>query len=79
MIVTVVGIGKLVKGNYQGYDYMLRPLYVSYKDPSKVEDGLCTERFKVPDHVSDLKGIVVGSEIDVSFNRWGKIIDVKGV
>lgn len=79
MIVSVVGIGKLVEGNYQGYDYKHRALYVSYSDPARIENGLCTERFKVPDHVSNLKGITIGSEVDVVFNRYGKIIDVKGV
>ena len=59
MICHVLGIGKEVKGEYQGYSYSNRTVYVSYEDMSRVEAGVVVERFKVPTSVSDLKGIVV--------------------
>ena len=79
LICHVLGIGKEVKGEYQGYSYCNRTVYVSYEDMSRVEAGVVVERFKVPTSVSNLKGISVGSDADFVFNRYGKIIDVKGV
>lgn len=79
MIVHVEGIGKLSEGEYNGRPYSHRTIYVSYEDKQFVPAGVCVERFKVSTAVNDLSGVSVGDDLDVSFNRFGRIIDVKEV
>lgn len=79
MIVNVLGIGKEIEGEYQGHSYRNRTVFVSYEDNTRAERGLVCERFKVSSKVSDLKDIVVGTECDFVFNRFGKIVDVRRV
>lgn len=79
MIVTVKGVGKLREGEFNGVHYKHRLLYVTYTDNAVCEQGECVERFKVPDRVNDLSSVSVGSEVDVVFNRFGRIVDVREV
>lgn len=79
MIVHVEGIGRLSEGEYNGRQYSTRTLFVSYEDSARVSSGKCVERFKVSSSVSDLSDIKVDSDVDVQFNRYGRIIDVKEV
>lgn len=75
MIVTVVGIArKMTEGEYQGFQYKNRSLYVRY--PVSGIEGEVAERFKIPDHVSDLSGVHVGDNVNVEFNRFGKVVSV---
>lgn len=77
MKVTVVGIArKVTEGEYQGFNYANRSLYVNYS-VSGVE-GEVAERFKIPDRISDLSGIHVGDVVNVEFNRFGKVVSVYG-
>lgn len=75
MIVTVVGVArKMTEGEYQGFQYSNRSLYVRY-NVSGVE-GEVAERFKIPDRVSDLSDVHVGDHVNVEFNRFGKVVSV---
>lgn len=66
----VVGIGSLKKGNYNGFEYENRSIYCTYQS-DKVE-GLATYRFNVPARI-DISGLKIGSEINPSYNRYGKL------
>ena len=75
MQVTVVGIARKVsEGEYEGFKYANRSLYVTY--PVSGCEGQVAERFKIPERINDLSSVHVGDVVNVEFNRFGKVVDV---
>lgn len=74
----VVGKSELVSGTYEGRKWSHRKLYCVYSDPSqKGVQGQIAECFKIAEGVSDLSNVGVGRNIDVEFNKFGRISAVK--
>lgn len=78
MQVTVVGVSRKVsEGEYEGFRYANRSLYVVY--PVSGCEGQVAERFKIPERINDLSSVHVGDTVNVEFNRFGKVVDVNVV
>lgn len=74
----VLGKTQLSSGSYNGHDYANRTLFVSWKDKTHPDTvGDTCDKFKVSDKVSDLSDIMPNDAVDISFDRYGRIVGIE--
>lgn len=74
----VVGKTDLRSGEFEGRKWAHRKLYVVHPDGQiNGLEGEVAEALKIPENVSTLSDVSIGRNIDVEFNRYGKVSAIR--
>lgn len=77
MFAKVIGTRKIDFDTKDGKHIRGVSAYITY--PTHGVDGVMAEKIFVSADKCDVNGVIVGATLDVAYNRWGKVENVKVV